>query len=272
MSIRILVLVTALLLLLQGCSTAAKKQAATAEPSSTAPHSTTLNPLNHPPSSHYKNDNGLHAVSRYMAAQLVQNQAIENLVDNPIAITSFVNIKSYDQADAIGETLADNMIHEMQIRGFKVIDYKTMPSIRVSDKGDFIRSRSVDELRKKQQINLVLSGTYTQHRRGIHINARITTIESGLVVSTAQGTISRTIVDSILNAESPRGEESDPFMFYPQEAPISPQGGDSSILEVIPVVETVPLEVAVKAEPLSVEDPTKKSYGCFQNGICMQSR
>ncbi len=121
-----------------------------------------------------------------IADQLAQNKDFANIKDTPIAITSIVNIENLQKTDKLGNVIAENLIHEMQVRGFRVVDYKTMPNIKIGKDGDFIFSRIVKELKRKQKINYVLSGTYTKYRTGIAVNCRIIDIRTNVVKSTAQ--------------------------------------------------------------------------------------
>ncbi len=121
-----------------------------------------------------------------IADQLAQNKDFANIKDTPIAVTSIVNIENLQKTDKFGNVIAENLIHEMQVRGFRVVDYKTMPTIKIGKKGDFIFSRIVSELKKTQKINYVLSGTYTKYRTGIAVNCRIIDITTNVVKSTAQ--------------------------------------------------------------------------------------
>lgn len=139
----------------------------------------------------------INEVSQAMADQLVRNTDLTQFSQNPVAITSFVNLEDFDESSRISEILVENLIHELQVRGHKVIDFKMMPYIRVTPKGDFVRSREVDELIKKQNINIVLTGTYVYHNDGLVVNARMMEFASGVVVSSAQGSVPGWYVDAV---------------------------------------------------------------------------
>lgn len=128
-------------------------------------------------------------VARFISDQLAQNKDIDNISESTIAITSIVDVENMKDTNKIGVSLAEHMIHELQIRGFKVIDFKLMPAIQVGDDGDYTFSRKVEELRKKHNINYVFSGTFTKHTDGMLINARILDMESSIVTSSAQAFI-----------------------------------------------------------------------------------
>ncbi len=139
----------------------------------------------------------INEVSQAMADQLIRNTDITQFSDNPVAITSFVNLENFDETSRLSEIIVENMMHELQVRGHKVIDFKMMPYIRVTPDGDFVRSRDVDELMAKHNINIVLSGTYVYHNDGLVVNARMMEFDTGVVVSSAQGSVPGWYVDAV---------------------------------------------------------------------------
>ncbi|MBT7478604.1 MAG: hypothetical protein HN661_03685 [Gammaproteobacteria bacterium] len=193
------------------------------------------------------NPGQINEYTQYLAEQISLNRDTYNVSNNPVAITSFVNLENLKHTNKLGELLADNMIHEMQIRGFKVTDFKSMPAIQISELGDFIRSREVKELRSHHNINLVLSGTYTNHQSGVIVNARMIDIGSGMVVSTAQTNIPKEIATAIFGN------------YNPQEWALARQGVnvDNQIQQ---------------AKKKQIKKRKQKSQICFENGGCIRGR
>lgn len=149
----------------------------------------------------------INEVSQAMADQLIRNTDLTQFSQNPVAITSFVNLENFDETNRVGEIIAENMVHELQVRGHKVIDFKMMPYIRVTPKGDFVRSREIEELVARHDINIVLTGTYVFHSDGLVVNARMMEFESGVVVSSAQGSVPGWYVDAIDRVRTGHYEE-----------------------------------------------------------------
>jgi TolB-like protein len=185
--------------------------------------------------------------TQFLAEQIAINRDTYNVSNNPIAITSFVNLENYKHTNKLGELLADNMIHEMQIRGFKVTDFKSMPAIEIADMGDFIRSREAKELRSHHNINLVLSGTYTNHQGGVIVNARMVDIGNGMVVSTAQTNIPSTVASAIFGN------------YNPQEWALARQGVE-------------PENQIRQAKRKKIVRRKKSNHICFENGGCIRGR
>jgi len=131
----------------------------------------------------------LSLIASFLADQLAHNRDLKSVSESRIAVTSFVNLQTLKETNKIGMLLSENMIHDFQVRGFPVVDFKTLPFIQVTPSGDFIFSRRVDELRSEYSINYFLTGTYSNNSDGVVINARLLDAKSALVVSSAQAFI-----------------------------------------------------------------------------------
>jgi TolB-like protein len=105
----------------------------------------------------------------------------------PIAVTSFVDLQNMDATNWLGNSVTEGFIHQLQQRGFKVVDFKTTGSIKVTQQGDFAFSRNWKNLAEKQAIQYVLTGTMLRQEGGVIVNARVVGMQSRIVVATAQG-------------------------------------------------------------------------------------
>ncbi|WED21100.1 FlgO family outer membrane protein [Vibrio sp. JC009] len=105
----------------------------------------------------------------------------------PIAVTSFVDVQHMDSTNWLGNSVSEAFIHQLQQRGFKVVDFKTTGSIRVTQQGDFAISRDWSDLMQEQEIQYVLTGTMLRQEGGVIVNARVVGLRSRVVVATAQG-------------------------------------------------------------------------------------
>lgn len=149
----------------------------------------------------------LNQVSAFLANQLAQNRNLKNVSESRVAVASFVGLNKLEESDALGLALAENMMHEMHVRGFAVVDFKTRDGIKVRQGGDFVFSRDVLQLRQQYNIHYFLSGTVNRNADGAVINARLIQADTGTVVSTAQGYISNRELMRILNEGSPAVEK-----------------------------------------------------------------
>lgn len=106
---------------------------------------------------------------------------------SPIAVTSFVDLQNMDTTNWLGNSVSEGFIHQLQRRGFKVVDFKTTGSIQVTQQGDFAFSRNWKDLSAEQNIKYVLTGTMLRQDGGVIVNARVVGMKSRIVVATAQG-------------------------------------------------------------------------------------
>ncbi|MDN3697813.1 MULTISPECIES: FlgO family outer membrane protein [Vibrio] len=105
----------------------------------------------------------------------------------PIAVTSFVDLQSMDATNWLGNSVSEGFIHQLQRRGFKVVDFKATGSIQVTQQGDFALSRDWKDLAQEQDIQYILTGTMLRQEGGVLVNARVVGMQTRIVVATAQG-------------------------------------------------------------------------------------
>lgn len=139
----------------------------------------------------------LNQVMSFIANQLANNRNIENVTGTRIAIGSFVNISNLEETDKLGMAIAENLMHEMHVRGFGIVDFKTRDALRVRQNGDYVFSRDVADLKRNYDIHYFLSGTVSRNADGAVINARLVQADTSLVVSTAQGFVPNANLDKL---------------------------------------------------------------------------
>lgn len=149
----------------------------------------------------------LNQVSTFLANQLANNRDIKNVSDSRIAVASFVNINNLDETNKLGMELAENLMHEMHVRGFGVVDFKTREALKVKANGDFVFSRDINELKKQYNIHYFLSGTISRNVDGVVINARLVQADTSLVASTAQGFLPSRDLQRILSEQGSSTEK-----------------------------------------------------------------
>lgn len=125
-------------------------------------------------------------VAAFLADQLTQNRDLKNIHDSRIAVTSFANMMDLKDASKVGLALEERLMNEMQIRGFRVIDYKVMGSLRVRQNGDFAYSRNVEDLKNEFNIHYILTGVIESNLDGFVIHARLVDAKNNVQMSSAQ--------------------------------------------------------------------------------------
>lgn len=130
-----------------------------------------------------------------LAMDLVKNR--NGLNQNAmIGVTSFVKLdKSLQNTSVLGNQLAEYSISEIQQFGLHVIDFKLMPAIQVRRNGDLAFSRNILELANNNVMDHLMSGTMIEKPEGVFINARIISLKSNRVVSSASVLIPRFVTE-----------------------------------------------------------------------------
>jgi len=136
-------------------------------------------------------------IASSIAEQLGQNKNFDNFEDTPIAIMSIVDLNNFKKTSPIAKRISENLIHEMHVRGYKVVDYKAMCKIEIDNNGDYVFSRAIADLQNQRSIVYALSGTYTNYKDGMAINIRIIDIKTSIVLSTAQVFVPKKVLKSI---------------------------------------------------------------------------
>lgn len=141
----------------------------------------------------------LNQVISFLGSQLANNRNIPNVAETRIAVGSFVDLSHLDETDKLGMVVAENLMHEMHVRGFGVVDFKTRDSLKVRPAGDFVFSRDIADLKRSYNIHYFLAGTISRNADGVVINARLIQTDTSLVVSTAQGFIANRNLDRVFS-------------------------------------------------------------------------
>lgn len=139
----------------------------------------------------------LSILSSLLSKQLIQNKNFSEVRKTPLAVLSIVNMNNFDETNAVTDRISNNLINEMQVNGFKVIDFKVMNQIKIDSKGDYIFSRSVKDLKKHKDIVYALSGTYAEYSDGMTVSCRIIEVKTGVVMSTSQVFVPKRIIRKV---------------------------------------------------------------------------
>tara|TARA_R100000687_G_scaffold83702_2_gene89432 strand:- start:32761 stop:33336 length:576 start_codon:yes stop_codon:yes gene_type:complete len=142
--------------------------------------------------------------------QGIMQDLIANM-DNPestmdIGVTSFVYLDgSFDETDLLGNQLSESFMHELHQFGLNVLDFKSSDFIRVTPTGDFNFSRDYEELNPDMPVQYVMGGTMVKHQDGVIVNARMVSINTKKVLSSAQGFIPASVVNTLHRSQGKPG-------------------------------------------------------------------
>ncbi|MFQ3235133.1 MAG: TolB-like protein [Paraglaciecola sp.] len=128
----------------------------------------------------------------------------DNTMD--IGVTSFVYLDgNFDDTDLLGNQLSESFMHELHQFGLNVLDFKSSDYIRVTPNGDFNFSRDYEELNAQMPVQYVMGGTMVKHQDGVMVNARMVSLNSKKILSTAQGFIPASVVNALHRSQEKSG-------------------------------------------------------------------
>lgn len=127
----------------------------------------------------------LNSASMFIAEQLERNLS-PDLRSRALVVTDFVALNTLTETSQLGRLLAQNLMHEMQLRNWSVTDITFRKNVLIEASGEFSLSRDVKQLKPPVQTGSIITGTYVNTAEGLILNVRMIQVISGTVVSTAQ--------------------------------------------------------------------------------------
>jgi TolB-like protein len=121
----------------------------------------------------------------FIADQLERN-VDRKILGNTFIVSTFSDLNKLNDSSPMGRLIGEDIIHEMQVRKWKVFDVRLTREIVINEAGEFSLSRDIKKLRDTYKIGGIITGTYSVAENSIIINARAIDIDTGLVVSSAQ--------------------------------------------------------------------------------------
>ncbi|MBO8416794.1 MAG: hypothetical protein IAB19_10475 [Proteobacteria bacterium] len=114
---------------------------------------------------------------------------VKNVTMPRVAVTSFVDTDTYEQAGHLGRVLGEIFIHELNLRQVNVLEYKLTGSLAVGKNGEYVYSRDYKKLAQTANISHLLTGTISRNEDGVVLVARIVNLQDHLVLGSATGFI-----------------------------------------------------------------------------------
>ncbi len=140
----------------------------------------------------------------FLADQLERN--IDHKSPNAsYLIGSFVDLNDMSKSSPMGRLVAENLMHELQVRAWRIFEPRLMQNFMINEGGEFVLSRDVKQLKTKYGVTGVVAGTYVMSNDYTVVNARVINVDTGIVMSTGQIQIpSNWFADALLNAAASR--------------------------------------------------------------------
>lgn len=89
------------------------------------------------------------------------------------------------EQSALGIQIQESIMTFATQAGLKVIEYKTMPSIKIGHTADSMLSRNVKDLTESAVIDYFLTGTYTLQENSTIVNLRLIHVPENIVLAAA---------------------------------------------------------------------------------------
>lgn len=121
----------------------------------------------------------------FMADQIERNVDRES-VQNTFIVTSLSNLNRLSETTRFGRLVSENLIHELQVRRWKIFEVRLTKDIIINETGEFSLSRDIMKIKDIYMVGGIITGTYSVADGHIIVNTRVIDINTGLVVSTAQ--------------------------------------------------------------------------------------
>ncbi|MFT5676404.1 MAG: TolB-like protein [Paraglaciecola sp.] len=86
---------------------------------------------------------------------------------------------------ALGVQIQESLMTFATQAGMKVIEYKTMPAIKIGQQADEMLSRDISELNNNISADYFLTGTYTTQEDSTMINIRLIQVPDNIVLAAA---------------------------------------------------------------------------------------
>lgn len=120
-----------------------------------------------------------------------------------IAVSGFVSQEDYRSQDEFGRLVAETMMFQLNQYGLRVVDFKTLPFIRITPQGDVSTSRDYRQLSSRIGARYLLQGTISETMGGRLVNARLLSMGDNSLIAGAQQFIPEYLVASMQEARGP---------------------------------------------------------------------
>ncbi len=127
----------------------------------------------------------------YMADQI--HAYFRGNAAGPIAVTTFVEIDNLYQSSTFGRILAEQLISELSMRGYNVIEIRMSDAVQIiEDQGELGLSRESNVIKGNQDISGLVVGTYAVSPNRVYVNSRLIDPRSSGILSVGSVEMNKT--------------------------------------------------------------------------------
>ena len=120
-----------------------------------------------------------------------------------IAVSGFVDQQDYKSQDDFSRLLSETMMFQLNQYGLRVVDFKTLPFIRITPEGDISTSRDYRQLSGRMNAQYLVQGTISETLGGRLVNARLVSMGDNSLIASAQQFIPEYLVLGMLKTQGP---------------------------------------------------------------------
>jgi len=120
------------------------------------------------------------------AARLLVNSMHQGLpAEEPILVSSFVNIDDLTESSTFGRIVAEQIASNVAQQGFKIVEMKLrQEGIFIKErKGEFLLSRELQAISAAHEASAVLVGTYAVAEDLVYVTVRLVLVEDSSVIA-----------------------------------------------------------------------------------------
>ena len=129
-------------------------------------------------------DSDIVAASYVAADSLLEQVPYLREGQHPLLTATFVNVNSLENSSSLGRIVAEQISSRFAQRGFTMVEMKLRNNVFIEENaGEFVLSRSVQEISQAHNAAAVIAGTYAVGRQSVYINARLVRAADNLVLA-----------------------------------------------------------------------------------------
>lgn len=121
----------------------------------------------------------------YQAVDRLFSRALKSIdKEQPLLVTSIVNVKAVDKSSALGLMMSEQVSSRAVQLGYRVHELKLRETIALREQvGELALSRSPSDVRRFQESQAIIFGTYAVGEDSVFVNLKISEPVNGQIIS-----------------------------------------------------------------------------------------
>ncbi|MBH0057301.1 hypothetical protein I6F65_10020 [Pseudoalteromonas sp. SWXJZ94C] len=136
------------------------------------------------------------AMAPYTVNDYINNLTVQlSHIKEPLSSNTRIGVSSFyfadaldsklmtEQASGLSQQIQESLLTQMTQLGYNTVEYRLANNLNLSTNADSVLSRDLAQLRKRQNIDLIVTGTVTRQQHAYIVNARLVNINNKQVLS-----------------------------------------------------------------------------------------